>query len=192
MRRGARSGKNARMSALLEFLPIIAFFVALKVSDVMVATAVAIVVTVAVTIHQRVTKGRVPPMALLSAGLMIVFGGLTLLFDDERFVKLKPTILLGIFALALLGSRFVGERTVAERLFGAMFTAPAGVWRRVNDGLTLHLAGLAALNLWVAWSFDTDTWATFKLFGLLGLNFVGIFIAVAWLSRHGERKSPET
>jgi intracellular septation protein len=180
------------MSALIELLPVLAFFIALKLSDVMVATAAAIVVTLGVTIHQRVTTGRVAPMTLLSAGLMVLFGGLTLAFDDERFVKLKPTILLGLFALALLGSRFVGDRTVAERLFGAMFTAPPQVWRRVNDGLTLHLFAIAGLNLWVAWTFDIETWATFKLFGLLGLNFLGVFGAVLWLSRHGERKPPET
>jgi intracellular septation protein len=178
------------MAALLEFLPILAFFVALKLGDVMVATGVAIAATLAVTVHQRVTTGRVAPMTLLSAGLMVVFGGLTLALDDERFVKLKPTILFGLFALGLLVSRFFGPRTIAERLLGALFEAPAAAWRRVNDGLTLHMAALAGLNLWVAATFDTETWATFKLIGLLVLNFLGLFGAVAYLSRHGQRKAP--
>jgi intracellular septation protein len=178
------------MAALLEFLPILAFFIALKLSDVMVATAVAVVATLVVTLHQRVTKGRVAPMTLLSAGLMVIFGGLTLALDDERFVKLKPTILFGLFALGLLASRFIGAQPAAARLLGTLFEAPLAVWRRVNDGLTVHMSALAALNLWVAENFDTDTWATFKLIGLLVLNFLGLLGAVAYLSRHGERKPP--
>jgi len=173
------------MAIFLEFLPVIAFFVALKFTDVFVATTVAIVVTVAALVHQRVTTGRVQTGTLVSGALMVVFGGLTLALHDEWFVKWKPTVLMALFAVAFVISRFVGERPFAQRLLGRAFEAPRAAWLRVNDGLTAFFLAVGGVNLVVAYNFSTDTWATFKLFGLLGLNCVAIRAASAYLAKRG-------
>lgn len=173
------------MAILVEFLPILAFFVVLKFTDVFIATGVAVAATLVAVLYQRATTGKVQPMTLVSAGLMVFFGGLTIALNDELFVKWKPTVLMTLFAIAFVISRFFGDKTLSERMMQRAFTAPKPVWRRVNDGLTVFFLGVGALNLWVAYSFDTDTWATFKLIGLIGLNFLGFGAAAAYLVKHG-------
>lgn len=179
------------MSMLLEFLPIVAFFVTLKFTDVFIATGVAVGATVIAAIYQKVTTGKVAPMTLVSAALMVVFGGLTIALHDEVFVKWKPTILMLLFAAAFFGSRFIGEKPLGQRMLEKAFEAERRVWLRVNDGLTVFFVLVAGLNLWVAYSFDTDTWATFKLFGLIGLNFAAILAAAAYLGKYGKMVAPE-
>lgn len=181
---------NAGVGLFLEFLPIVAFFVALKLSDVYVATVVAVVATIGAAIYQRVTKGKIETMTLVSCGLMVFFGGLTIALQDEVFVKWKPTVLQVLLAIVFFASRFVGDKPVAQRLLEKAFEAERKVWLRVNDGLTLFFLFVGALNLWVAYSFSTDTWATFKLFGLIGLNVVAIVVASLYLNKHGKRIEP--
>jgi len=175
------------MGMLFDFLPILAFFVTLKFTDVYVATGVAVAATIAVAIYQRVKKGRVEPMTLVSAGLMVLFGGLTIALHDEVFVKWKPTVLQILLAVVFVASRFIGDKPIAQRLFGQVFEAERPVWLRVNDGLTLFFLAVGALNLAVAYNFSTDTWATFKLVGLIGLNLVAAFVAVWYLQKRGKR-----
>ncbi len=176
---------------LLEFLPIVAFFVTLKFTDVFIATGVAVGATIIAAVYQRVTTGKVAPMTLVSAALMVIFGGLTIALHDEVFVKWKPSILMLLFALAFVGSRFIGEKPLAQRMLEKAFEAERPVWLRVNDGLTLFFIAVAGLNLWVAYTFSTDAWATFKLIGLIGLNFAAILVAAAYLGKRGKMITPE-
>lgn len=178
------------MGLLFDFLPILAFFVTLKFSDVYVATVVAVVATIGAAIYQRIKKGRVEPMMLVSCGLMVLFGGLTLAFHDEVFVMWKPTVLQVLLAIAFVVSRFVGQKPIAQRVFGQVFEAERPVWLRVNDALTVFFLAVGALNLWVAYNFSIDAWATFKLVGLIGLNLVAAFAAVWYLTKHGKRIEP--
>jgi intracellular septation protein len=174
------------MNVFLDFLPVIAFFVTLKFADVFVATAVAVVITVALAIHQRITRGKIEPMTIVSCAVMVVFGGLTLIFQDDTFVKWKPTVLNVLIAGALVVSRFVGQKTLAERALSKVVRAEAWVWRRVNDAWTLAALAMAGLNLYVAYNFDTDTWATFKLFGLLGMSLAATVGGGYYAIRKGE------
>jgi intracellular septation protein len=174
------------MAMFFEFLPIVAFFVALKFSDVYVATGVSIAATLVAALYQKKSQGKIAPMTLISAALMVVFGGLTIALHDEVFVKWKPTILMGLFAIAFFGSRFIGDKPLAQRMLGKAIEADRPVWLRVNDGLALFFLASGALNLWVAYNFSTDAWATFKLFGLLGLNVVAMVLAIAYLSKRGK------
>jgi intracellular septation protein len=178
------------MGVLLDFLPILAFFITLKFSDVFIATGVAIAATIGVAVYQKVKHGKVEPMVLVSCGLMVLFGGLTIALHDEVFVKWKPTILFVIFAIALAVSRLVGDRPIAQRLLGKSFEAERRVWNRVNDGFTLFFVALAGLNLVIAYTTSTDTWATFKLFGLLGANLAASIAAVMYLQKHGKHIAP--
>jgi len=179
------------MAMLIEFLPILAFFVTLKFTDVFIATAVAVVATIGAAIYQRATTGKVETMTLVSCGLMVVFGGLTIALHDETFVKWKPTVLMVLFALAFLVSRYVGEKPLAQRMLGKAFEAERPIWLRVNDGLTGFFLMVAGLNLWVAYTFSTDTWATFKLIGLIIMNLAAIMVAAWYLGKHGKVITPE-
>lgn len=183
--------EKAAMGLLFDFLPILAFFVTLKVTpepdNIYIATGVAIVATIGAAIYQRMTKGRIEPMTLVSCALMVLFGGLTIALHSDVFVKWKPTVLQVLIAGLFVGSRFIGDKPIAQRLLGKAFEAERRVWLRVNDGLTVFFLVVGGLNLWVAYSFDTDTWATFKLIGLIGLNIVAVVIATLYLNKHGKR-----
>lgn len=178
------------MGLLFDFLPILAFFVTLKFSDIYVATGIAIVATIGAAVYQRITKGRVASMTIVSCAAMIVFGGLTIALRDELFVKWKPTVVQLLLAIAFLVSRFASEQPIAQRVLGQAFEADRRAWLRVNDGFTAFFVAMAALNLWVAYTFSTDTWVTFKLFGLIGFNIVAIVIATWYLQKHGKRIEP--
>lgn len=164
------------MKALFDILPIVLFFGAYKLADILVATAVAMAASVALVAWSWWRRGRPELMHLFSAVLILVFGGATLALADERFIKLKPTVLYGLLAVVFLGSGLTG-RTVTERMYAALgHGVPTAMLRRLNLWWVVFFTLLAGLNLYVANRYATDTWVNFKLFGLLGLT--GVFVLV--------------
>src|SRR5438105_1724097 len=105
-------------------------------------------------------------MLLVSCGLIVVFGGLRLIFKDDTFIKWKPTILYLVFAGVFAGSHFIGEKTVVERLLGKVLVLPPSIWVRLSIAWTIFFVLLAGANLVVAYNFDTDDWVNYKLFGV--------------------------
>ena len=175
------------MQLLFDFLPVIAFFVAYKLANIYVATLVIIIATVLqVSIHWLRTK-RVNPMHLVSAGLVLVFGGLTLLIRDTAFIMWKPTVVNWLFAAAFLVSllpRF-GGRPLVQRLMTATeaeFNLSQQVWRRLNWMWIGFFVVMGAVNIAVFHYFDEDTWVNFKLFGMLGLTLAFIVIQGFWIA----------
>jgi len=124
-----------RMQLLFDFLPVIAFFVAYKLADIYVATGVIIVACVLQITVYWLWKRRVNPMHLVSAGLVLVFGGLTLLIHDKSFIMWKPTILNWLFAAAFLGSmwRRISDRPLIQRMLGGRPHQVSGI---SGDGST--------------------------------------------------------
>lgn len=184
--------EKRQVGPLFDYLPIVAFFVTLKLSDIYIATAVAVVVTIAVLAYQRIKKGHVETMTVVSAAIMVVFGGLTIALHDKEFIQWKPTVLYLVVAAVFFGSRFIGEKPAAQRMLAKVFEAERKVWLRVNDGLALVFVALAILNRWAAAVFDDEGWATFKLFGTLGIMFVAFIVATLYLSKRGKRIEPAT
>jgi intracellular septation protein len=177
------------MKALFDFLPILLFFGTYKAAGILTATAVAMAATVALVLFGWWRRGRPELLHLLSAALILVFGGATLALNDERFIKLKPTVLYAVLAGVFLASGLTG-RTVAERMFAAVH-APAAVLRRVNRWWVVFFAVMAGLNLFVAARFDTDTWVNFKLFGLMGLTLAFVAAQAIYLARVTEPPGTE-
>jgi intracellular septation protein len=164
------------MKALFDFLPIVLFFGAYKLYGILVATAVAMAATVLLAGWGWWRKGRPEVMHLISAALILVFGGATLVLADERFIKIKPTVLYGLLAVVFLGSGLTG-RTVTERMYRTLGDGiPTALLRRMNWWWVAFFTLLAGLNLYVANHYPTDAWVNFKLFGLLGLT--GVFVLV--------------
>lgn len=175
------------MQLLFDFLPVIAFFVAYKLADIFVATAVIIVATVVqVSIHWLRTR-RFNPMHIVSAGLVLAFGGLTLLIRDAEFIMWKPTVVNWLFAAAFLVSfwRRLGDRPLIQRLMSATdaeFSLSPPLWRRLNWMWIGFFVLMGAANLVVFSHFDEATWVNFKLFGMLGLTLVFIVIQGFWIA----------
>ncbi len=185
------------MQLLIDFLPIVAFFVAYKLADIYVATGVLIVAVLIQAAVQWVRTRKVNNLMLASAGLVLVFGGLTLLIHDKAFIMWKPTIVNWLFGAAFLASqlRVFGGKPMVQRLMSgadAQLHLPEASWRHLNLIWVAYFTLLGIANLVVFQNFDEDTWVNFKLFGMLGLTVVFIVLQGMWIaSRTLDPESPE-
>ncbi len=180
------------MKFLFDLLPVLLFFVAYKLDGIYVATAVLIVASLAQVAWLWFRHRRVEKMPLITALLVLVLGGATLLLHDETFVKWKPTVVNWVFALVFLGSQFIGGKTLIERMMSGAIDLPAEIWSRLNTLWVAFFALIGVTNLYVAFNFDTDTWVNFKLFGMLGLTLVFVVLQSFYLARHLKKPATET
>jgi intracellular septation protein len=172
------------MKLLVDFFPIILFFVAFKTLGIFAATAVAIAATVAQIAWLRWRNGKVEPMQWLSLGVIVVFGGATLVAQDETFIKWKPTVLYWLMGGGLLVAEYLFKRNGIRALMGAQLELPDSVWRHLLHAWAGFFALMGVINLWVAYHFDTDTWVNFKMFGGLGLMVLFVLGQAFYLSKY--------
>src|SRR5262249_19533080 len=184
------------MQALLEFAPLVAFFIAYRLGGLYTATAVLMGAMVILLIVDYLRLRRIPPMHTLSAVLVFLFGSATLLLHDLRFIQWKPTVFFWLASLAFLGSQWIGKQTLTQRLLS---TALGSEEIRVGDSTWKHLnllwvafyALLGALNLIVAFNLSEHVWVTFKVVGLPVANLIFVGAQVAWLVRRFSPASSE-
>ena len=181
-----------RMKLFVDFLPIVLFFTAFKLYDIYVATAVLIIASLLQTTSHWLIHRKFENMHVITLVLVCIFGGLTLLLHDEDFIKWKPTVINWLFAAAFIGSQFIGEKNLLQRMMGDHMVLPAEVWLRLNIAWTLFFIALGAVNLYVAFHFDTATWVNFKMFGLLGATFVFIIGQSFYVARFMEEEKAES
>lgn len=172
------------MKLLFDFLPIVLFFIAYKMADIYVATGVLIVATLAQVGWTWLRQHRVEKMPLITAGLVLVLGGATLILHDPVFVKWKPTVVNWLFAVAFAGSCFIGQKTLLERMMGSQLKLPGAIWVKLTFAWVLFFLVMGLVNLYVAFTFDENTWVNFKLFGMLGLTVIFMLGQAVYLSRH--------
>lgn len=177
------------MKILFDFFPVILFFIAYKMQEdpiqgILVATAVAIAASFAQIGLHWWRHRRLEKMHVISLAIIVVLGGATLLFQDEMFIKWKPTAINWLFGLVFLASQFIGARSLVRRMMEPNIQLPEPVWLRLNLSWVgfFFVAGVA--NLYVVYNFDTDTWVNFKLFGLLGMTLVFVLVQAVYLARH--------
>ncbi len=173
------------MKLLFDFIPIILFFITIKVTDdFFLATAVIMVATLVQVAYVKFRYGRVDKMLLVTLGAVLVFGGITLALQDEIFLKWKVSIVNWIFALVFIGSQFIGKKNIAERMMGKNISLSKEIWTKLNSMWAGFFVFLGIVNLYVAYNYDSQTWADFKLFGMLGLTLVFIVLQTIYISRH--------
>ncbi|MGD2137343.1 MAG: septation protein A [Gammaproteobacteria bacterium] len=172
------------MKFLFDLFPILLFFLAYKLYDIYVATAVAILAALLQTGLYWLKHRKFEKMHVITLGILILFGGLTLVLRDPVFIKWKPTVVNWLFGIAFLGSRFFGKRTLVERMMSHAITAPGPVWLRLNWAWVVFFLGMGLLNIYVAYNFSEDTWVNFKLFGMMGLTLLFVFGQAFYLSRY--------
>ena len=170
------------MQILIDFLPIIVFFATYKFAGMYAATG-AIMVAMALQIGFQWVRDRTVSKMLLTSGILVaVFGGITLLLRNPIFIQWKPTVVNWLFAAAFLGSRYIGEKTLTERMMGEAVQLEPVMWRQLNLMWIGNFSFLGAANLYVVYNFDEATWVNFKLFGMLGLTLVMVVIQVLWIA----------
>jgi intracellular septation protein len=172
------------MQLLVDFLPIIVFVVAYKMYGIYVATGAIMVAMLLQVLIQWLRHRKVSKLLLVSTGLIIVLGGITLALRNPIFVQWKPTIAYWVFALILFGSQFIGNKTPLERALGSEIALPRSMWRQLNTIWVVTFALLGLLNLYVVYRFDEDTWVNFKVFGILGITLVVFAGQIAWIAAH--------
>jgi len=158
--------------------------VTLAQAPILLATAIAIVATV-VQIGWLLLRGKKVDTTLwLSLAIIVVFGGATIYFHNETFIKWKPTVLYWCFATALLFSQIVLKKNLIRTMMEKQMSLPEGIWRRVNLSWVAFFLTMGLLNLYVAFNFSTDSWVNFKLFGSMGLMLVFIVVQSLMLSKY--------
>jgi intracellular septation protein len=176
------------MKFLFDLLPVILFFAAFKFADIYVATGVAIATTVLQVAWVWLRGKRVEPMLWASLAIIVVFGGATLLLQDETFIKWKPTVLYWLFAVVLAVSALAFRRNLIQAMLSGQVALPAPVWARLNLSWVGFFAFMGAANLYVAFTFSTDLWVNFKLFGGMGLMLLFVVAQSIYLAKYVEEK----
>lgn len=179
------------MKLLSDFLPVLLFFITYKLYGIYPATAAAMAASLVQVGYAWLRYRRVEPMALVTLAIVMVFGGATLLFQNELFIKWKPTIINWLFGLAFLVSLWWGEKPLLERMLQGNIELPDTVWRRLNYMWVTFFFAIGAINLVVVYNYDTDTWVNFKLYGMLGLPLIFILGQSVYLFRHMPEQSAE-
>jgi intracellular septation protein len=181
------------MKQFLDFLPIVVFFVAYYASgrDLLLATAILIgaqtlQMGVLYALHRRLDR-----QMKIQFWAVLVLGGLTLAFRDGAFIQWKPTLVNWLFACAVAGSQFLGDRNLLERLLGEQLELPPAAWRHLAWGWSFGFFLAGALNLLVAWNFSEEFWVNYKLFGGFGLTFLYVLVTVVYLVRAGHVRDDE-
>lgn len=146
-----------------------------------VAATIVIIVTSVLQIGIGLVRGHKPTkMAIFSTVLVVIFGGMTIWFQNPAFIMWKPTLLYWLFAMILLVGHFRGTNYM-KVLFGQL-TMPETVWANLEKAWFIFLVVIGFVNIFVAYTFSMDVWVDFKLFGLLGLTLlftiaIGFYIA---------------
>ncbi|GAB4228748.1 MAG: septation protein A [Methyloligellaceae bacterium] len=167
----------------LDLGPLLVFFAINATYGIFAATAVFMAAVIAALVASRVLLGAISPMPVVTAVLVLVFGGLTLYLHDETFIKLKPTILYILFAsLLLAGLAF--RRLFLQMLMQDAFSLTEAGWRKLTVRWALFFLFLAGVNELVWRTQTTDFWVSFKVFGLLPLTLAFAALQIGLLQRH--------
>jgi intracellular septation protein len=171
------------MQLLADYFPLILFFVAFKLYGIFVATAVAIAASIVQIAWFRWKRGRVAAVHWVSLVVIVVFGGATLLLQDETFIKWKPTVLYAMFGLILAGARVAFGRNLLAHLLPGI-ELPERVWSQLTWAWIGFFAAMAVANWYIAFHYSTETWVAFKVWGGIGLFLAFALLQALWLARH--------
>jgi intracellular septation protein len=169
------------MKILIDFFPILFFFGAYKMYDIYVGTAVLMGATVLQMALIYGIDRKLQAMHKITLALILVFGTLTLVLHDDRFIKWKPTVLYAAMSIALAIAVWGYRKNFLKMLLGSQLMLPDAVWHRLNVAWVVYTAFMAATNSYVVLNFSTEAWVSFKLWGyafpLVFLVGQGIYIA---------------
>ncbi|MCK5697418.1 MAG: septation protein A [Gammaproteobacteria bacterium] len=182
------------MKFIYDFLPIIIFFGTYKLTnnDIYAATIAAMIATVIHSAIQWFMHKKLENQHIINLVVILFFGSLTLLFQDDTFIKWKVTVINWIFGLALLGSQFIGKKNIIQRQLDGAIQLPDPIWIRLNMMWVAFFIFCGLLNLYVAFFYGSDlsdearqtVWVDFKMYGMLGLTFVFMIVQIFYIQRH--------
>ena len=186
------------MKQLLELLPLVLFFGAYQMDGdtltvggwshtfdgIFSATAVLMISTALIWLVASLLEKRNDKRLMWMTLAVLLFGAATLILRDQRFIQWKPTVFNWVLATVFLGSQFVGERTVLERVLGSQLSLPRRIWTRLNVLWIGNFALVGALNLFVAYRFEEAVWVSYKLYSSIGFTLALMLLTVAIVAPH--------
>ena len=181
----------------IDFIPLLLFFIVYKIEPraveilgnsytlggIFSATAMLIVSSVVVYGILFVKQGKLEKSQWLTLAACLVFGSLTLAFHSETFLKWKAPVVNWLFALAFLGSHFIGDRPLIQRIMGHALSLPQAIWTKLNIAWIIFLPFCGAANLYVAFTYQ-EFWVDFKVFGSLGMTLLFLIGQGVFLAKH--------
>lgn len=179
------------MKLLFDLFPVVLFFAAFKLYDIYVATGVAIAATIGQIAWVRARGRPVSKLMWLTLALIVVFGGATLVLQDEWFIKFKPTALYWAIACILVVGKALFKRDLLKALLGEHIEMPDPAWSLMSWMWIGFFAVMGAANLYVAQNFSTEAWVNFKVFWSMGLIFVFSVIQALVLARYLPQKGSD-
>ncbi|WP_028944721.1 septation protein A [Pseudomonas vranovensis] len=193
------------MKQFIDFIPLLLFFIVFKLEPravelaghsfelggIFSATAMLILSSVVVYGALFIRQRKLEKGQWLTLVACLVFGGLTLAFHSETFLKWKAPVVNWLFAVAFAGSHFIGDRVLIKRIMGHAINLPEPVWSRLNLAWIGFFLFCGAANLFVAFTFQ-DIWVDFKVFGSLGMTVLFLVAQGVYLSRHLHDSDPTT
>lgn len=185
---------------IYDFLPIIIFFGTYKLTDndIYAATTAAIIATIIHSAIQWLMHKKLENQHIINLVVILFFGGLTLAFQDDTFIKWKVTVINWIFGLVLLGSQFIGKKNIIQRQLDEAIQLPSPIWFRLNMMWVSFFLFCGLLNIYVAFFYGPNLseevrqaiWVDFKMYGMLGLTFVFMIFQIFYLQRHIINEEP--
>jgi intracellular septation protein len=198
------------MKFLLDFFPVVLFFIVYKFfgdlppqliegannlpfvsldpkepkDAIYFATLTIIIATLIQNISHWFIFKKLEKMHIISLGILIVFGSLTLAFKDPLFIKWKVSIFNWVFATVIIGSQFIGKKPLIERMMAHAIEVPKNIWRNINFTWGIFFAFVGFVNIYVAYNYSEETWVDFKLFGVLGMTIVFMVAQGIYLAKH--------
>jgi intracellular septation protein len=166
----------------IDYAPVILFFISYKIWGLMPATAILVIASLVAVALGFALGHRLAWAPIVTTAIVVVFGGLTLIFNDETFVKMKPTIVEGLFAVVLWIGLLL-KRPLLQHLMGQGLKLDPPGWRKLEFRFALFCAGMAVLNEIVWRTQSTDIWVDFKL-GLIGLTVLFMFTQLPMIKKH--------
>jgi intracellular septation protein len=174
----------------VEYGPIVLFFISYKIWGLMPATAVLVAASVAAVIIGFMRARRLPWAPIITTAIVVLFGGLTLIFHNDTFIKMKPTVVYSLFAVTLWAG-LLFKKPLMERLMGASIKMDHAGWRKLEARFALFCVGMAVLNE-IVWRTQTeDFWVNFK-FGSIFLTFLFMATQLPMIKRHLLPEESET
>lgn len=168
------------MKQILDFIPLVIFFIVYKLIDIYAATQALMVATTLQLLITYAIYKEIEKTQRITFIMVLFFGGLTLYFHEDAFIKWKVTVIYSIFAIGLAISHLMGKSAI-KRMLGKEIELPDAVWSKITWAWVFFFSLCALLNTYVAFNLSQDTWVNFKAFGLLAATFIytlltGIYI----------------
>lgn len=160
------------MKLLFDFFPVLLFFIAYKFYGIYIATLTAMAASLAQVGFFWLKHRRFELTHVVTLLLILVLGSATLIFHNEMFIKWKPTAIYWVFAIMFGATQFLGNKPLIQRMMEGKIILPTNIWYKLNVSWATFFAFMGAVNLFIAYYFNTDTWVDFKLFGILGSTLV--------------------